>query len=492
MAYLTLQKVNLQYNVVSALETAFSQEREPDGECSFHCCKNHRSVSADRRPGAGRVPTLEDQIRQVPSGEPFIPVESPRPRRGAAHIPEEPEELERDTGVPAAHPVRRTAVPGAPHGEEPSGVRAEAVPGTPYAPGGVSPTSPLPIPGPSAVEHAPRVEPVPQAEPVPRPHEVEVAPRAPTGIMDLGYADAERERIERFGELENNMLEHLRNLQDAEERRDQEFREHEDERERIFLDHENERNQEARQRGETIWRGIEDRVQDRLAELPTEAPLPMRPPGEGPLPEGPPDVIRDSAGAPSSAAPHSPAVQPHLEEAVSPAPTQTPLPTIVEPRPESIEPQEYARSIQETVMDASSRHAQKILETVGLEREEMAREREAARAENQRILDELAAERARIDTVHNNQIAELRDQLASTRQELATAQASLEEERQLRITEDTQRRETDREAEQQRTSDLETQLAEVSSNVLQTRDELIRKREQADEQTQHAAQQHGG
>ena len=126
-------------------------------------------------------------------------------------------------------------------------------------------------------------------------------------------------------------------------------------------------------------------------------------------------------------------------------------------------------------------HAQEILETIRLEREDFAREREAARNENERIFNELAAERTRIDAEHKAQIEELRQQLTAAREELAAAQASLEQERQLRITEDTERRETDRMEDRQRAEDLATQLADVTNIVSETRDELARKRAVSDE-----------
>ena len=136
-----------------------------------------------------------------------------------------------------------------------------------------------------------------------------------------------------------------------------------------------------------------------------------------------------------------------------------------------------AETIRSEVAEATSRHAQEILDTIRLEREELT----AARAEAARLQEELDAERERRVEEMNEQTAALREEIATLRAENEQLKNDLEQERQLRITEDAAGRETERAEDRQRSDDLATQLADVTNIVSETRDELSRKREQADE-----------
>ncbi|KAG6380162.1 hypothetical protein JVT61DRAFT_8251 [Boletus reticuloceps] len=183
---------------------------------------------------------------------------------------------------------------------------------------------------------------------------------------------------------------------DADGRREREFRDNEDDRERIFLDNEERRDAETRQRGDALF----DELEERIATAP---PLPVRPPQ---------DQAQDQA-------------------------------SIIE-------------SIHTATQDAASRHASDILDTVRMEREEMAREREALAAERERERAGLDEERRLLDEEREAKIAALEEDLARTRTEL-------DDERQLRMTEADEARM----AAAERDEALRNQLADLTNMIQQ-------------------------
>ncbi|KAI0943617.1 hypothetical protein AcW1_002739 [Taiwanofungus camphoratus] len=346
--------------------------------------------------------------------------EAERPTPGVTRVPTHRTAMERP--MTPRTPVRR--IP-----EDQDRVRAvlptaEHAPTYEAAPPGSPPA--LVVPGPGRAG----------ASPPPRSVAVELHPHRASGPGDLWYEDAERERQERFGELERQVTGTISALQEAEERRDQHFRENEDEREQIFERNEARRDQEAIQRRDEIWRELEDR----LAAIPTggQVPIPVPPPTTAPAAPG--------EEVPPSEAP---------VEAIPPAASET---------------QSVAQTIRDVAQDAASRHAQDILDTVRMEREELARDRELAQAERERLLAETKAEQER-------RIEERDARIRALEEEVATVRAELENERQLRLTEETERRERERVDMLERDEAMRTQLGDITNLVSEQRDECVRKRE---------------
>lgn len=357
--------------------------------------------------------------------------------------------------------------------------------------------TPVPVPGPGIHEYAeeplhvhpdtlhhevPQIAITPSGRSPPHPH-IAVAPTTRySGPGDLELADAERERAERFSDLAHQMADQLHTAEDNEDERERIFRVNEDERQRMYLDREGRRDEEAAHHREEVLRDVGDKVEERLATLPPAIPS---------APSPYPDEPRMSMPAPEHFAgpaeehlyediPHIPAPGETMRPALSP--TLTPEPSIhpsLPSHPEQIDIDTHtlAQTIQSEVAEATSRHAQEILETIRLEREELA----AARADAERLRAELDAERERRIEELNEQTAALREEIVGLRAENEQLKNDLEQERQLRITEDAARRETERAEDRQRGDDLATQLAEVTTIVSGTQDELSRKREQADE-----------
>ncbi|KAH9935838.1 hypothetical protein B0H21DRAFT_825582 [Amylocystis lapponica] len=153
-------------------------------------------------------------------------------------------------------------------------------------------------------------------------------------------------------------------------------------RERIFLENENHHDQEALQRCDKLWRELEER----LAALP---PLG----GPSPIPVPPPAA---DIGAEVPA-----------EESPAAAETQS-----------SIE------SIRTVAQDAATCHVQDILDTVRMEREELAHERKVARAERERLQAEAAAAYKAWFSEDSEQarVRALEEELAAVRAELVNEQ----------------------------------------------------------------------
>lgn len=216
---------------------------------------------------------------------------------------------------------------------------------------------------------------------------------------DEDFEDALRARQERLDDAERQLTHIVHDAQDAEGKREQEFRDNEDVRERIFLDNEDRRDAETRQRADTLLHELEERI----AEAPPVPPVP-------------------------------------------PTPTQ----------PSDPDHASILESIHTATQDAASRHASDILETVHMEREEMARERELLAAERERERAHLDEARRLLDEEREAKIIALEDELARTR-------AELDNERQSRITEGNEARM----AAAERDDALRNQLADITNMIQQ-------------------------
>ena len=309
-----------------------------------------------------------------------------------------------------------------------------------------APSSAAPSRRPTVRDTAPSVPPsaAPSRRPTVRaatemPTEIEQYRESGPGALDL--EDLERERNERFGELERQIADTVGTLQEAEASRDQAFRGNEDERQRIFEDHENRRDQEAAERRDAVWRELEDR----LANLVQQVPLPVPPPPE------PASGAGEEAPAPGE--------ESSLPDVVPGAPVERPA-----------DVQSVVESMRGLAQDAASRHAQEILDTVRLEREELMRERELAQAERERQQAELEAARQRYDEDRDARIRALEEELASVRAELAN-------ERQLRLTEESERREREGVEMLERDEAMRQQLEQLTELVSQQREQLERNQE---------------
>ncbi|KAI5985942.1 hypothetical protein EDD15DRAFT_2175384 [Pisolithus albus] len=144
---------------------------------------------------------------------------------------------------------------------------------------------------------------------------------------------------------------------DAEGRRGDEFRLNEEARQQIFLDNEARRDAEARQRSDSLFWELEEKVASVL-------PIPNPPPHDADE-----HSISESIGGTST-------------------------------------------------YDAASRHVADVLEIVRMERELLEKEGEANFAERERARAELGAERQRLDETREARIHELEEELSRVRAEL--------------------------------------------------------------------------
>ena len=281
--------------------------------------------------------------------------------------------------------------------------------------------------------------------------------------QDLTFADGERERQDRFRDLEAHMTDLAEASTEAEDRRERIFRENEEARERIFDDAELRRAEEAAHRRNQIWADLEDR----LRALPpvTAAAVPHSDAGS----------IHSIPVAESTASVHTPPITPTIPvtPVVPGSPTDLP---VVEPTAgaEQIPIHEDAASIVQSMRTAAARHAEEIREIVDFEREQMATERADFAAERERMMEELRQERARRDEEKEARISELEA-------ELAQVKADLENERALRVSEEADRRETERLAGLERDEGVHAQLIDITNLVQEQRDECIKKKELMDE-----------
>lgn len=263
-------------------------------------------------------------------------------------------------------------------------------------------------------------------------------------LSDVDYEDEDRRPRRRRTpiEAENRLAEIARSAQQAEDRRESHFRHHEEDRDRIFADNEARRDEESRHRRDEIYRDLEDRIDDRLGRVRSET---------------------------------------H---------------TLAGDRPLRSERPERTASIHESMytaaQDAASRHAADIMETVRMEREELAREREAAAAERERHQAELDAERARhrqeweADRAREREECESRIRALEETNARLLAQndsllAQIESERQGNLTEEAENRERARQEALERDEAVREQLGDITNLVQDQRDECARKKELMDE-----------
>lgn len=107
-------------------------------------------------------------------------------------------------------------------------------------------------------------------------------------------------------------------------------------------------------------------------------------------------------------------------------------------------------------MQTAAHRAEEIREIVGLEREQLAAERE-------KMAEELRQERARLDEERQARIRELETELAQVR-------VNFENERALRASEETDRRERERLEVLERHESIRAQLSDITSLVQEQRD----------------------
>ena len=292
----------------------------------------------------------------------------------------------------------------------------------------------------AAPPHDVRAIPPHDVHAIPPPHVVPAGPpshaivMAPSGPSDVGLADAEQERQNRFDELAGALDSTIIDLQEAEEKREHNYRANEEERERIFVENERRRDIEAEQRREAVWKELEDR----LATLPPAMPAgpggSPTPPGGGSF-EGEVPTPEPSPGSPITLAPTVPA--------------------------------DDAASIVESMREAASRHAEDIREVIRLERE-------AAQAERERAQELDQAERDRMHEEYQAHIRALENELGAVRKEL-------EDEKMARATEEAERHERERAEMLEQNDMMRNQLGDLTNLVTEQRDEIAQKRQLSDQ-----------
>ncbi|KII91823.1 hypothetical protein PLICRDRAFT_38680 [Plicaturopsis crispa FD-325 SS-3] len=258
-----------------------------------------------------------------------------------------------------------------------------------------------------------------------------IAPSGETDVVHIpppSHAPADPEAAKRLRDeveaAERELAAAARMAAENEENREDHFRKNEDERYRIFLENEARRDQEANERKNEIWQGLEDRLEEHAQRLGGQ-----HPPGE--------------PGAPA------PGIPP-----------------------------ETAESIKESIIDATrqaaGRHADDILDVVKQEREEMAKEREAAQAERERLHAEAEAERVRFAEEREARILALEAELASVREELMN-------EKTQRVQEENDARERERQEALERDEGVRNQLGDITNLVQDQRDCCTQKKELMEE-----------
>ncbi|KAG6867985.1 hypothetical protein C0993_008669 [Termitomyces sp. T159_Od127] len=281
---------------------------------------------------------------------------------------------------------------------------------------------PLPVPGRPVGERTPsqRQAEIPREEhpPTPVPHPTSVRSTAqplppqrspPHRAVTPAHGDfgREEEHIQRLQDAEQLVHNAAQSILGADRDRERDFRLNEEDRDRVFQEGEARRHQEAQERAEAIWQEFRDRI----------ATLPL------------------------------------------PVPVQSP------PSPPSPPPVGTAVAQTEDVADRASIHSQaqvhtavQMLDTIAAERAEFAREREAAAQEREMLKEELnAAHRSQVEA-QDARIKELEDELAAVR-------AELENEKQQRLTIETEQRERESQALQERDEAIRNQLGDITNIV---------------------------
>jgi hypothetical protein len=130
-----------------------------------------------------------------------------------------------------------------------------------------------------------------------------------------------------------------------------------------------------------------------------------------------------------------------------------------------------AESLRSAAQDAATRHAEDIIDIVKGEREELAKERDMAQSEWERLLAQSDAERAAIKD----------GRIHALENELADVKSDLENERQLRATEEAERRERERAESLEREEGVRNQLSDITNLLQDLREDCARKRETSDD-----------
>ena len=284
---------------------------------------------------------------------------------------------------------------------------------------------------------------------------------APSGPDDFALADAERERVERFEDMEKQLVETVQGAEEGEQRREDMFRHNEDERERMFLEREERRTAEAKAREEELLLEFERRLE---AIMPPPLPVPPPPGGVDEEEEAPsPEPTLEVAEVPVSE--HEPTVE-------SAAPSRAPsmrAPSIVDVDAE-----------RRTLVEATSRYSQELREIIDAEREDARRQLDAERTEREHREEELASERQRVEEEHQTHIRLLQEQIAALQAE--------KDEREARELEEAQRHENERNEDNERAEQQAAQLAEITNLVSEQREESIRKRDLQDQRWEEKQQ----
>ncbi|KAL0578538.1 hypothetical protein V5O48_003439 [Marasmius crinis-equi] len=246
-------------------------------------------------------------------------------------------------------------------------------------------------------------------------------PRTPiTPIRDL-HADQEVEdRLARMDDMERQLQRVAEDAEHAEDEREHQFRGHEEDRQRIFMDNEARRDEmaaEARQ-------AIADQAAQMVPPL-HEVPIPVPPP----------------SGYPPSVRPVSVIGEPEAGEA------------------------EHISDRASTIMEVASRHGRELREIIDMEREEMAREREAHAAERVRLEDEAREARMAAEEANNARVQALEEELARVRAELEEERHRQEDERHQREIDESDLRERQRAEQEERDEGIRTQLGDITNLV---------------------------
>ncbi|KAG6890494.1 hypothetical protein C0992_000986 [Termitomyces sp. T32_za158] len=250
--------------------------------------------------------------------------------------------------------------------------------------------------------------------PVPHPTSVRstVRPLPPHRAVTPAHGDfgREEEHIQRLQDAEQLVHNAAQSILGADRDRERDFRLNEEDRDRVFQEGEARRHQEAQEHAGAIWQEFRDRIAALLPPAPVQSP---------PSPPPPPPPAVDAAV------------------------TQT----------------------EDVAADRASIHSQaqvhtavQMLDTIEAERAEFAREREIAAQEREQLMQEVA-------TAHRNQ-AEAQDaRIKELEDELAAVRAELENEKQQRMTIETEQRERESQALQERDEAIRNQLGDITNIV---------------------------
>lgn len=253
-------------------------------------------------------------------------------------------------------------------------------------------------------------------------------PRTPhsPSFGDLALAEEERDRLARLDEVEHRLNDVAEGAREAEEHREAEFQDKERLREDEFR-----ANEEDRQR---IFRENEE-VRAREAIEARDAILQDFPGGLGTAPTAPGGSV---SGAPAPGGDLGDGASVHT-------------------------------AIQD-IRDSASRHSQEIRDVIDMEREENAREREAATAERVRLEAERDAAVQAAQELKDSRIQELEEQVASLR-------AELEAEKQAREAEESDARERERAEREENNDFIRNQLMDLTNLMNEQRQATDEKRE---------------